>query len=90
MSSPIYDNLPPESAFEMERIARLIYEARENRRTVLAAMNVADEQSLLERIIDGSVNEHPAYEHYLAARILGDTHQAARELMAASLKEIKR
>lgn len=88
MSATIYDALPPEAAPELERLARLVYETREHRRAVLQAVGAADEQALLQRIIDGGIDEHPAYEHYLAARILADTHQAAREAMAISLKEL--
>lgn len=88
--NPIYDSLPPERALEIELIARLIYETRENRRKVLDALGAADEQSLLAGIASGAVPEHPAYEHYLAARILADTHQAARETMSQHLKEANR
>lgn len=90
MNDPIYDVLPPDAGPELERLARLAYETREHRRTVLAAVDAPDEQALLERIIRGAIDEHPAYEHYLAARILGDTHRTAREMIAASLKEINR
>ncbi|CAH1746990.1 conserved protein of unknown function [Thauera humireducens] len=90
MSNPIYEALPPEAALELEQIARLIYESREHRRKVLDAVGAEDESTLLERIIRGDIGEHPAYEHYLAARILGDTHEAARQVMAATLKEVNR
>lgn len=88
--NPIYDSLPPERALEIEQIARLIYETRENRRKVLDALGAADEQGLLAGIASGDVAEHPAYEHYLAARILADTHEAARETMSQHLKEANR
>jgi len=90
MSNPIYEALPPEAALELEQIARLIYESREHRRKVLDAVGAEDESTLLERIIHSDIGEHPAYEHYLAARILGDTHEAARQVMAATLKEVNR
>lgn len=88
--NPIYDSLPPERALEIEQIARLMYETRENRRKVLDAAGAADEQSLLAAIASGDVAEHPSYEHYLAARILADTHEAAREAMSQHLKEANR
>ena len=90
MNNPIYTSLPPEAALELEQVARLIYETREHRRKVLDAVGASDEQTLLARIAAGEIAEHPAYDHYLAARILADTHQTARELMAASLKEANR
>lgn len=83
----IYDALPPEAAMEVQQLARLIYETREHRRTVLAAAAAASPEELLEGIAAGTAAEHPAYEHYLAARILGDTHEAARAAMVQLLKE---
>lgn len=87
---PIFDALPPDDALDLQRVTRLIYEARENRRAVLAAMGATDETELLARIAAGSIDAHPAYEHYLAARILADTHASARELVATRLQEINR
>ena len=88
--NPIFDAMPPEDALELEQITRLIYEARENRRKVLDAVGAGDEAALLARIAAGEIDEHPAYEHYLAARILADTHASARELVATRLQEINR
>lgn len=87
---PIFDALPPDDALDLQRVTRLIYEAREHRRAVLAAMGAADEAELLARIAAGTIDEHPAYEHYLAARILADTHATAREAVASRLEEINR
>lgn len=84
----IYDTLPPEAAMEVQQLARLIYETRENRRSVLAAAGAASAEELLAHIAAGTVAEHPAYEHYLAARILADTHDAARQAMTQMLKEV--
>lgn len=84
---PLYDKLPPEIALEVELASRLSYETREHRRQVLDAMGVADEAALLASIVAGQIAEHPAYEHYLAACILRDTHAAARQAMAEALQE---
>lgn len=86
---PIAKALPPEQARELSLISRLMYESREHRQSVLAAAGARDEDSLLARIRAGETAEHPAYEHYLAARILGDTQQAAREAMSDFLREVK-
>lgn len=87
---PLYDRLQPEAAQQAQQLSRLIYEARENRRRVLDAFGAADEDMLLQRIADGSVAEHPAYEHYLAARILADTQRAARTALSELLQEENR
>lgn len=85
---PIADALPPEEALGLSLLARLMYESREHRRMVLAAVGATDEADLLARIRSGEVAEHPAYEHYLAARILADTQQAARHAMTDVLQEV--
>ena len=76
--NPIYDTVPPQDALELEQVARLIYESRENRRKVLNAVGASDEAELLARIASGEIDEHPAYEHYLAARILAEEIPGAR------------
>lgn len=87
MSTP-YDSMKPEDAYELQMVTRLGYEARENRKRVLAAMDVDSEETLLAQIQAGEMAEHPTYEYYLAARILGDTHEATRTEIAERLREI--
>lgn len=82
-----YDEMDPADAQQLERLSRLMYELRENRAQILAAYNVADEVALLERIYDGSLPEHPAYEHYLSARILADTRESVRVMVGECLRE---
>ena len=88
--NPIFDSVPPQDALELEQVARLIYESRENRRKVLSADGASDEAELHARTASGAIDEHPAYEHYLAARILADTHAAARQVVGGKLQEINR
>jgi hypothetical protein len=45
---------------------------------------------LLQQIQAGEVDEHPAYEHYLAARILTDTRETVRTVVAERLMGVKR
>lgn len=86
----LYQDMSPEIAEELQQTAKVIYETREHRRVVLQRAGAADEATLLARITAGTLAEHPAYELYLAARILGDTCEAAREALAARLKEVNR
>lgn len=85
-----YDDFEPEDAIQLEQLSRLIYELRENRSTILKGYGVADEIALLEQIYTGAVPEHPAYEHYLSARILSDTRETVRAMLAECLKEVGR
>lgn len=82
-----FENLDPDTAEEIEQLSRLVYELRENRSTVLTMHGAENEADLLQRIQDGWVAEHPAYEHYLAARILADTRETVRAMLAERLKE---
>lgn len=82
-----FENLDPDTAEEIEQLSRLVYELRENRNTVLTTLGAEDEADLLQRIQSGAVAEHPAYEHYLAARILADTRETVRAILAQRLAE---
>ncbi len=78
--------LPPEQAVELDRLSRLLFELRHYRNQVLAHYGAADETELRARIECGELDEHPAWEHYLGARILADTREAARTALAEHLK----
>lgn len=82
-----FEDLPHTEAVEIEQLSRLIYELREHRKGVLGLDGAADAAALLERIAQAAVPEHPAYEHYLAARILADLHATARAVLAERLRE---
>ncbi|QID19114.1 hypothetical protein G3580_16710 [Nitrogeniibacter mangrovi] len=85
-----FNGLAPEDAIEIESLSRLMYDLRCNRDKVLEQWQVPDVGSLLARIEAGEVAEHPAYEHYLSARILDETRQSIREALARNLKEVGR
>lgn len=85
-----FENIEPETAEEIDQLSRLIYELRENHNRVLSPYGAEDGAALLQRIQDGAVAEHPAYEHYLAARILADTRETVREVLRERLQEVNR
>lgn len=85
-----YDDIDPDDAIQLEQLSRLIYELRENRGAILESYGVADEIALLEQIYTAAVPEHPAYEHYLSARLLSDTRETVRAMLAECLKEVGR
>jgi hypothetical protein len=85
-----FKNLGYDAATELESLSRLIYELRENRNAILKPYGAADETALLRQIQGGAVAEHPAYEHYLAARILADTREIVRTMVGEGLQEANR
>ncbi|WP_317205274.1 hypothetical protein [Janthinobacterium sp.] len=66
--------------------ARTSYLLRESRKTLLKRYAVADEEGLLGRIRAAEIATHPAYEHYLSARILGQMGAQVRAEMSAQLR----
>lgn len=76
-----YDNISAEIANDLQQLSKLHYELRENLNSLLTRYGVNAPAELLARIESGALNEHPAYEDYLSARILDDTRNQARELM---------
>jgi hypothetical protein len=85
-----FEEIDPDAAAEIDALARLVYELRENRRALLAPYGAEDEAGLLQQIEAGSISEHPAYEHYLAARILDNTRETVRALVNERLLEANR
>jgi hypothetical protein len=50
--------------------SKIIYSLRESRKELLRLHGVDHESALLEKIRTGEAHAHPAYEHYLSARIV--------------------
>ncbi len=73
-----YENLAPEDIQVLDSLSRLLIELRESRSALLDHFGAADDEGLLERIRNGEVEEHPAYEAYLGARIISSTREAVR------------
>lgn len=84
---PFYSNIPPQDALEIEQLARLMYELRSARDEVLTRLGAAEAEQALACIRNGDLLEHPAYEHYLSARILADLAAQARADLAARIEE---
>jgi hypothetical protein len=67
------------AADELEILyAKTLYALRESRKTMLGQYGVDDEAALLDQIRSGELAEHPAYEHYLGALIIGQTRMHVR------------
>ena len=77
--NPIFDSVPPQDALELEQVARLIYESRENRRKVLSAVGASDEAELLARITNGAIDEHPAADRLATRAVFRDGERGGLE-----------
>lgn len=76
--SGFFDNLPPEDAEHIDRMAKFTYELRENHALLLKKYGVTEEAELLQLIKNGVAQEHPAYEDYLSMCMLEQTRQLVR------------
>lgn len=85
-----FEDLDYDTATEIELLSKLIYELRNSYNAVLGFHGAQDETELLLKIEEGTLAEHPAYEHYLAARILDDTRETVRTVVSERLKETHR
>ena len=86
----LFEKLDPQDAERVDRLAKLAFELRENRAALLRQHGAEDEAQLLARIRSGAVAEHPAYEHYLGARILSEALEALRVELGGLLRELNR
>ena len=74
-----YENLAPEDVAILDQLSKLLIELRESHMTLLARYEVASEDDLYDRLREGKLAEHTAYEDYLGARIIESTRMAVRE-----------
>ncbi len=73
-----YENLSPEDVQVLDTLSILLIKLRESRAALLDHYEVENEESLLEKIRAGEVDEHPAYEAYLGAKSIGTMREAIR------------
>lgn len=86
--SNFFDEFPLDGAQALAQLSRLAFDLREDRLRLLRQHGVDSEQALLECIRQGAVPEHPAYEHYLGARVLAATREAVRSQLQSVMIEL--
>jgi len=79
-----YKGMDHAQAETVEALSRLMHELRQHRQGLLQQHGVEDEAAVLAGIANGSIGEHPGYDHYLSARTLAD----ARQLVRAELQTL--
>lgn len=80
--SNFFSRIEASQAIALDGLSRLAFQAREARAGLLRFHGVEDESGLRARILDGRLAEHPAWEHYVGARVLTVTRESARAAMA--------
>ncbi len=86
--SNFFEKLPFEASQQLEQLSRIAFELRENRKRLLQQHDVDNEESLLALVCDGTITEHPGYDHYLGARILSATQEAVRNQLKTLTMEL--
>lgn len=84
-----FDGMDFEDVGQMEQLSRLMFEFRRSRDGLLKQYGVTDAAALLEKIREGQVDEHPAYEHYLSLNILDDMREALRAELRDFLPKVR-
>ncbi|MDR3454680.1 MAG: hypothetical protein P4L96_18100 [Rhodoferax sp.] len=83
-----FERLPLAGAEQLEQLSRLLFELRENRKTVLRRYGVDSEEALLDLVREQAIAEHPGYDDYLGACILAATREVVRSQMQAAVIEL--
>ena len=86
--SNFFEKLSFEAAQQMEELSRVAFELRENRKRLLQPYAAENEEALLALVCSGAVAEHPAYDHYLGARILSATQETVRNQLKVVMVEL--
>lgn len=84
-----YENMPEEQADQIEVISRLRFELRENHAALLKKYAVETTEALKQKIENGEIPEHPAYEDYLGACLTSQTQEILREELKIYLAELQ-
>ena len=84
-----FEGLDPGDAELIESYSRLTFVLRENRKLLLEQHGAEDEKALLDKITTGTIAEHPAYEHYLSAKVIADTRETIRAEFNIIVQEAK-
>jgi len=84
-----FDNMAPEDAKNLDSLSKLLIELRESHSAMLNHYEVSGEPALFEKIREGIVDEHPAYEVYLGAKLIDSTKEAVRKELRDYMLEEK-
>lgn len=84
-----FDEMDFDDAELMEQLARVLFDLRVSRDTLLKQYDSANAAVLLEKIRSGAVPEHPAYDHYLSLAVLDETREAVRAELKDFLPRVK-
>lgn len=85
-----FAGMNPDQATEIDRVAKAAFEMRENRKLLLEKYKVESEAELMDKIRSGALEEHPAYEDYLSAKILHESYENIRTGLKEHLLEVNK
>ena len=86
--SDFFDNFDMDVKKEMSEIYNEMIELKEHRRLLLEQYRLDRVEDLKEKIDSGELDEHPAYDHYLAILSLNRELEPMREKCMAIMEKV--
>lgn len=83
-----YEGFQQDDAELIESLSRVVYELRENRKSLLEQYEATDEREILDKLTSGVISEHPSYEHYLSSSIMAEMHETVRGELGILLQQV--
>lgn len=76
-----FENVDPRAASAISDVSRRMFDLRERRKRLLENMGCSHADEVLSAVREGDLPEHPGYDAWLAARLLGDRERALHETL---------
>ncbi|WP_201313558.1 hypothetical protein [Dyella sp. EPa41] len=71
-----FENVDPRAATAISDVSRRMFDLRERCKRLLGETGCGEADEILAAVREGSLPEHPGYDAWLAARLLGDRERA--------------
>ena len=83
-----FDDIEMDNKMELSDVYNEMIELKEHRRLLLEQYGLDRVEYLKEKIDNGEIEEHPAYDHYLAILSLNKELEPMREKCVAIMEKV--